>query len=101
MNDKPPVLAGTTAERIAVAMISPFLAMLCYESRFLDRVFLAMFSEMFVAFLLLLVVGFIWALFQPTWFTRVLGFVRHHAWHAMLFYLAGFVGILMIIYVVA
>jgi nitrate reductase gamma subunit len=119
MSDKPPVLAGTAAERIAVAVASPFLALLCYgcyiatharfgspsaadwKSRLLDRVFLAMFSEMFVAFLAFLAIAFIWALFQPAWTTRVLGFVRHHAWHAMLLFLAGFGVSLIIVYAVA
>jgi len=77
MSDKPPVLAGRAAERIAVVVASPFLALLCYgcyvatharfggtsaadwKSRLLDRVFLAMFSEMFVAFLAFLAIAFI------------------------------------------
>ena len=119
MSNKPPFLEGTAGERVMVALASPVLALLCFgcfvatharfggpssadwKSRLLDRVFLAMFSEMFVAFLAFLVIAFIWALFRPAWTIRVIGFVRDHAWHAMLFFLAGFGVSLIIVYAVA
>ena len=61
-----------------------------------------MFAEMFIAFLAFLATAFVWALFSDRfWTKRALGFVRHHAWHAMLFFLAGFAVSLIIVYVAA
>ena len=117
--ETPRFFEGTTQERVMVALASPFLAVLCvggliatharfdgpsppdWRSRLMDRVFLAMFSEMFVAFLALLVVAFIWALARPAWTVRLLHYARDHVWHALLFFLAGFGVSLLIVYALA
>ena len=116
--ETPRFFEGTRQERILVALASPFLAILCvggliatharfdgpsasdWPSRLMDHVFLAMFSEMFIAFVALLSFAFIWALFRPTWTVRVLFYARDHVWHALLFFLAGFGVSLFIVYAV-
>jgi hypothetical protein len=117
--ETPRFFEGTPQERILVALASPFLAVLCvgglvathasfdgpsapdWRSRLMDHVFLAIFSEMFIAFLALLAVAFIWALLRPAWTVRVLHNACGHVWHALLFFLAGFGVSLMIVYAVA
>lgn len=117
--ETPRFFEGTPQERVMVALASPFLAVFCvggliatharfdgpsasdWRSRLLDHIFLAMFSEMFIAFLALLAVAFIWALLRPAWTVRLLHYARDHVWHALLFFLAGFGVSLMIVYAVA
>jgi len=118
MNQKTPFLEGTVQERILIGLTSPFLAVLCiggliatharfgsssaadWRSRLLDHVFLAMFSELFIAFLALLALAFVWSLFRSVWLVRVLYFMRDHVWHALIFFLAGFAVSLLIVYAV-
>jgi hypothetical protein len=72
-----------------------------WRSRLFDYVFLAVFSEMFVAFAILLAVAFIWAVFQPAWTIRFLRYAGNHVWHALLFFSAGFGVSFLIVYATA
>jgi hypothetical protein len=105
-------------ERILVALAAPFLGLLCFgcliatnarfggpsgadkTSRLLDLLFYAMFFELFIAFLLFLLVAFIWALLAPRWTVRALQYVRNHVWHALCFFLIGYAVSTWIIYAV-
>ena len=112
MESKAKFLTGSKQERIAIAIFAPFLALLCVgclisvEARFggssgryrlLDQLFHAMFFEMFVAFLLFLALAFIWALFRPGWVWRTLRYIGNHVWHALCFFLFGFLVSLVIV----
>ena len=105
MEPKAKFLTGSKAERVAIAVFAPFLALLCVgclisvEARFggatgryqlVDQLFHAMFFEMFVAFLLFLALAFLWALFRPCWVGRTLRYIGGHVWHALCLFLLGF-----------
>jgi hypothetical protein len=110
---------GSIRERVIVALASPPLAVVCtnaliamhtgftgrnardWRDRLMDRLFLAMFSELFGAFLVLLVLAFFWALFRLPWIERALLFARDHVWYGMWFFLTGFFVSLAICYAVA
>jgi hypothetical protein len=105
-------------ERMVVAIGAPFLGVLCvgcfiatsarfgdtsgadWRSKLLNRVFQAIFIEMFVAFLLFLLLVFVWAVFCPRWTVRTLQYVRNHVWHALCFFLIGFPVSFWIVYAV-
>jgi hypothetical protein len=106
--EKPQEFEANASQRIAVAVASPILGLLCVggvmasnasfgspsgadsRGRLSDHVVLAAFTEMFVAFLILLALAFIWAVFRPAWTIRLLRYASSHVWHALLFFLGGF-----------
>jgi hypothetical protein len=105
---KPQELEASASQRVAVAVACPILALLCvggvlasyasfgspsgadWQGRLSDYVVLAAFTEMFVAFLILLILAFIWAVFRTAWTVRLLRYASSHVWHALLFFLTGF-----------
>jgi hypothetical protein len=115
----PKFIQGNVRERILVALVSPVLGLFCiggllatharfggpsapgWRSRLFDSVFLAIFSEMFIAFLALLTLAFIWALFRPARTSCLLFYARNHVWHALLLFLAGFAVSFVIAYIIA
>jgi len=112
MEPKAKFLSGSKQERVAIAVFAPFISVLCVgclisvEARFggasgryrlVDQLFHAMFFELFVAFLLFLALAFIWALFRPGWVGRTLRYMGSHVWHALCFFLLGFLVSLVLI----
>ncbi len=71
------------------------------REQLLSFAFLAMFSELFSAILVLLVLAFIWALFQPAWIVRGLYRARDHVWHSLWFFVLGFLVSLAVCYAIA
>ena len=70
-------------------------------ARVFDLLLLALFSELFIAIIALLVLGFIWGLFDPRWVHQALASSRHHIWFAFCFFVAGFIVLLVALYATA